>query len=1062
MSLKSDLEEIQDARDNIKSALNANGANVGNDIRTFATGVNAVASVKTVNGVSADSNKNVTIDASDINIDETAETKITMKEAIENIKQPLVIDATNIVFLSENSTSEEIFNAFGGKEVIEDIVKNAYIGNTILGRTYAEWGPPNQAFDLDLINIKVSLDYEPYGEFDLDTYPSISIDLSFELYGTRYRIELYFRRNDSNITINYFGKYIIENVVYLSTSIAGLDKDESTQPEINNALRVSTGDIKTTNYYNNFATFKFGYYDDGTWYPSYRYIEDANKPVLLDAQIISGGPENLYNNKIVVKFIDNDDNILKKLVFTRSNEESDFVISSQEELNLSQITTNKTAIETLDNKIDGVEDRLQGEIDNIEVPEYSVVEATTTQGYAKTYSLTKDGVETGAKINIPKDLVIKSGEVKVVTTPDVPYEGAVVGDKYLDIELNDSTQNHIYIPVKDLVDVYTGVDGTKITVSINGSNQISATIKAGTIELADLVSTLQTKINKIPSSGTIATTDRIPTNLLNSSASGSVRTINSATEDSSYTIGENAFAEGHLTKAEGFASHAEGDLTKAEGFASHAEGEGSESQGESSHAEGYGSIAQGDYSHSEGNCTEATGESSHAEGEFSTAIGQDSHAEGQSTRALGSASHAEGKDTTANGDNQHVQGKYNIEDSNSKYAHIVGNGTADTSRSNAHTIDWNGNGWYQGDVYVGGTNQDTNSKRLVSEATIKQDYYYADGTISPDSALQYMKEAFPSYNLSSVLYIGEPGTDGLAYTSPVYDSSTYYQGSVYLFKYVKSQPMFEDSSGSDYDARTGRNEEYGAFYYGTTNITLNQSASVNVDLAGTNITSAELQYQRPGSYYRTAATLTNPSSGYNTFTFTLTDSYCDNNSIPFRVWLTYSDGRNGAITQSPSNPENQYTIWVSSGGGAACFIGSTLVETQDGPKAIKDIEEGDLVLSVDAIHNAKKEYMPVSKIIEHQVERIYNIKLETDEVLSCTEDHPFYTSLGTVYAKDLNSEISLVNSIGNPVKIKRVTNKKAETSAEKNVYEIKVDKNYNYYVGEAKVLVHNEGSTIKE
>lgn len=41
-----------------------------------------------------------------------------------------------------------------------------------------------------------------------------------------------------------------------------------------------------------------------------------------------------------------------------------------------------------------------------------------------------------------------------------------------------------------------------------------------------------------------------------------------------------------------------------------------------------------------------------------------------------------------------------------KYVHIIGNGTADDARSNAHTLDWDGNAWYAGDVYVGGTNQD--------------------------------------------------------------------------------------------------------------------------------------------------------------------------------------------------------------------------------------------------------------------------------------------------------------------------------------------------------------------
>jgi hypothetical protein len=43
---------------------------------------------------------------------------------------------------------------------------------------------------------------------------------------------------------------------------------------------------------------------------------------------------------------------------------------------------------------------------------------------------------------------------------------------------------------------------------------------------------------------------------------------------------------------------------------------------------------------------------------------------------------------------QGVQSNY----AEGKYVHVVGNGTSDTARSNAHTLDWNGNAWYQGTV----------------------------------------------------------------------------------------------------------------------------------------------------------------------------------------------------------------------------------------------------------------------------------------------------------------------------------------------------------------------------
>ena len=107
---------------------------------------------------------------------------------------------------------------------------------------------------------------------------------------------------------------------------------------------------------------------------------------------------------------------------------------------------------------------------------------------------------------------------------------------------------------------------------------------------------------------------------------------------------------------------------------------------------------------------------------MTTASGQSSHTEGQSTKSIGVYSHAEGFYVTANSKSQHVQGEYNILDTEnvserSTYAHIVGNGTGTSARSNAHTLDWSGNAWFAGDVYVGSTsgiNKDEGSKKLAT------------------------------------------------------------------------------------------------------------------------------------------------------------------------------------------------------------------------------------------------------------------------------------------------------------------------------------------------------------
>ena len=119
-------------------------------------------------------------------------------------------------------------------------------------------------------------------------------------------------------------------------------------------------------------------------------------------------------------------------------------------------------------------------------------------------------------------------------------------------------------------------------------------------------------------------------------------------------------------------------------------------------------------SHAEGLSTTASGSYSHAEGSGTTASGSYSHAEGHMTTASGSYSHAEGSSTTASSKNQHVQGKYNVEDSQGKYAHIVGNGTIASARSNAHTLDWNGVPWYQGRPQFGGTAMDNGSQTVMA------------------------------------------------------------------------------------------------------------------------------------------------------------------------------------------------------------------------------------------------------------------------------------------------------------------------------------------------------------
>lgn len=71
-----------------------------------------------------------------------------------------------------------------------------------------------------------------------------------------------------------------------------------------------------------------------------------------------------------------------------------------------------------------------------------------------------------------------------------------------------------------------------------------------------------------------------------------------------------------------------------------------------------------------------------------------------------------------------------------KYSFIIGNGTGDSVHSNAHTLDWEGNAWYSGDVYVGstsGTNKDEGSIKLATVNDLSNYYNKSEIDIIMDS-----------------------------------------------------------------------------------------------------------------------------------------------------------------------------------------------------------------------------------------------------------------------------------------------------------------------------------------
>lgn len=99
------------------------------------------------------------------------------------------------------------------------------------------------------------------------------------------------------------------------------------------------------------------------------------------------------------------------------------------------------------------------------------------------------------------------------------------------------------------------------------------------------------------------------------------------------------------------------------------------------------------------------------------------HAEGFHTVASGACSHAEGCGTIANHAKQHVFGKNNIVDPSlqsaneeGSYIEIVGNGTDEEHRSNARTLDWEGNQSITGNLIL---KANTNDETIITPQKIK-------------------------------------------------------------------------------------------------------------------------------------------------------------------------------------------------------------------------------------------------------------------------------------------------------------------------------------------------------
>lgn len=328
----------------------------------------------------------------------------------------------------------------------------------------------------------------------------------------------------------------------------------------------------------------------------------------------------------------------------------------------------------------------------------------STETYENSYNQTAFGIYNKAEADSLFMIGVGTSDTNRENVFEVKNDGRVfLGNRSLAFHKDSGIQlsSGLRIQVGDLDDFATRLTSSSVRVGgpgerveiLGGSIRLGEgklrLLSNGSIWLGDAQLT-EEKVNAIGRSSGITDSEKqeIIDEVLEQIPGSSATSIVVAGEGTGSTISNNM----ETNTAEGQYSHAEGSNTDAIGDFSHTEGLNTTASGDGSHAEGYFAQANGSYSHAEGMYAFANGFTSHAEGGTTYADGRYSHAEGCGTRALS--------------DYQHVQGKYNVVDEDEKYAHIVGNGEDHTDRSNAHTLDWSGLGWFAGGLKVGGTSQD--------------------------------------------------------------------------------------------------------------------------------------------------------------------------------------------------------------------------------------------------------------------------------------------------------------------------------------------------------------------
>lgn len=151
-----------------------------------------------------------------------------------------------------------------------------------------------------------------------------------------------------------------------------------------------------------------------------------------------------------------------------------------------------------DNALSLATDGLKVVVPEITHPEYTIVKKDDSGDYAAVYQLTKDGTAVGADINIPKDMMVKSGSVHTYEAGSLPA-GVTEAGTYIVLVLNDTDETKLYINVGNLIEYVTSgsAEGDMVFVNIDPqTHKVTASLTDGAVTEVKLHSDVKAKLAK--------------------------------------------------------------------------------------------------------------------------------------------------------------------------------------------------------------------------------------------------------------------------------------------------------------------------------------------------------------------------------------------------------------------------------------------------------------------------------------------------------------------------------------------------------------------------------------